>query len=95
VTVPLPTRHTVSVYRLAVKVAVTVVAEVMLTVHAPVPLQPPPLQPLKVEPPLGVAVSVTAVPWVKPAAHAVPQVMPPGADVTVPPPVPAVATDSV
>jgi hypothetical protein len=44
------------------KLAVTVVAADTVTVQEPVPEQPPPLQPLKVEPPAGLAVSVTAVP---------------------------------
>jgi len=44
------------------KVAVTVVAAVSVTVQVPVPEQPPPLQPSNVEPALGVAVSVTPVP---------------------------------
>jgi hypothetical protein len=44
------------------KVAVTAVAADIVTVHEPVPEQPPPLQPLKVEPAAGVAVNVTAVP---------------------------------
>jgi len=44
-----------------VKVAVTVAAAVSVTVHEPVPEQPP-LQPVKIEPVAGVAVSVTAVP---------------------------------
>jgi len=45
-----------------VNVAVTVVAALRVTMQEPVPEQPPPLQPLKVEPALGVVVSVTAVP---------------------------------
>ena len=45
------------------KVAVTEVAPVRVTVQEPVPLQPPPLQPLKEYFELaGVAVSVTTVP---------------------------------
>ena len=40
----------------------TEVAALSVTVQEPVPEQPPPLQPLKVEPALGVVVSVTAVP---------------------------------
>ena len=44
------------------KVAVTVVAAVRVTVHEPMPVQLPPLQPVKTEPAVGVDVSVTAVP---------------------------------
>src|SRR2546428_6821614 len=44
------------------KVAVTEVAADMVTVPEPVPAQPPPLPPLKVEPEAGGAVSGTAVP---------------------------------
>jgi hypothetical protein len=39
-----------------------VVAAVSVTTHEPVPVQPPPLQPLKIEPPAGVADSVIIVP---------------------------------
>jgi hypothetical protein len=46
----------------AAKVADTVCALVTLTVHVPVPLQPPPLQPVKMVSAAGAAVSVTAVP---------------------------------
>src|SRR2546426_7720986 len=45
---------------MSVNVAVTVVAALRVTVQAPGPEQPPPLQPLKVEPAAGAAVSVTA-----------------------------------
>jgi hypothetical protein len=44
-------------------VAVTVCALVTLTVHAPVPPHPPPLQPWNTFPAAGLAVSVTAVPF--------------------------------
>src|SRR5205814_8681337 len=74
------------------KVAVTVVAAVTDTTHDPVPVHPPPLQPPKVDPAAGVAVSVTAVPLVKLAAQVAPHVMPAGALVTVPLPVPALET---
>ena len=76
------------------KVAVTVVAAEMVTVQVLVPEQPPPVQPLKVEPAAGAAVRVTAVPLVKLAAQVAPQVMPAGELVTVPLPVPAGVTVS-
>src|SRR5207247_6746272 len=56
------------------------------------PEHPPPLQPVKVEPAAGVAVSVTAVPLAKLAVHVAPQVIPAGELVTVPLPVPAGVT---
>src|SRR5207245_4124328 len=94
VTVPLPVPAllTVSAKLGRLKVAVTVVAAETVTTHDPVPEQPPPLQPLKVEPAAGVAVSVTAVPLAKLAAHVAPQVIPAGELVTVPLPVPAGVT---
>ena len=42
--------------------ALTVVAALTVTTHVPVPEQPPPLHPAKVEPAAGVAVNVTTVP---------------------------------
>ena len=77
------------------KVAVTVVAAETVTVQAQVPVQPPPLQPLKVEPLAGVAVRVTVLPLVKLTEHVVPQVIPAGELVTVPLPTPALLTVSV
>src|SRR5438309_1341194 len=61
VTVPLPVPAllTVSAKLGRLKVAVTVVAAETVTVQAPVPEHPPPLQPLKVEPAAALAVSVT------------------------------------
>ena len=66
VTVPLPAPLllTVSAYDGRANVAVTVVAAVTVTTHVPVPLHPPPLQPVNVDPAAGAAVSVTAVPFV-------------------------------
>src|SRR5213594_2300220 len=81
--------------KVGAKVAVTVVAAESVTTHVPVPLQPPPLQPLKVEPMAGMAVSITTVPLAKLAEQVAPQVMPAGALVTVPLPVPAGVTVSV
>src|SRR5207247_8405682 len=73
---------------------VTVVAALRVTVQVPVPEHPPPLQPVKVEPAAGVAVSVTAVPLAKLAVQVAPQLIPTGALVTVPLPVPALLTVS-
>jgi hypothetical protein len=46
------------------KVAVTPVVALRVTRQVPVPVQPEPLQPAKVDPDAGVAVSVTMVPEV-------------------------------
>ena len=70
----------------------TVVAAETVTVQEPVPEQPPPVQPVKVEPAAGAAVSVTAVPLVKLAKQVAPQLMPAGALVTVPVPLPTFET---
>ena len=64
VTVPLPVPALLT-DRLncwTLKVAETEVAAFMVTLHVPVPEQPPPLQPLKVDPPAAAAVRVTTVP---------------------------------
>src|SRR3954453_16032170 len=74
VPVPVPFFDTLSVYWLSVKAAVTVVSAFIVTVQVPVPVQPPPLQPVKVEPAAGVAVRVTVVPF----AHLEEQVAPQG-----------------
>src|SRR5439155_7548681 len=63
-----------------------------VTVQVPVPEHPPPVQPVKVEPAVGVAVNVTAVPLVKLAEQVAPQLIPAGELVTVPLPAPAGAT---
>jgi hypothetical protein len=72
-------------------VAVTLRAAVMLTVHVPVPVQAP-LQPVKAEPVVGVAVRVTAVPSAYHVLQVLPHAMPVGDEVTVPEPVPAFVT---
>jgi hypothetical protein len=63
VTVPprAPRIFTVSA-RSSKKVALTLRAALMVTVQVPVPAQPAPDQPAKLEPEAGVAVSVTLVP---------------------------------
>jgi len=75
-----------------VNVAVTLVAAVIDTVHVPVPEQPPPDQPLNVEPTPGVAARTTLVPELYDAEHVAPQLIPAGFDVTVPTPAPALLT---
>jgi len=63
VTVPLPVPAVLTVrVVLWSKVAVTATSLVRVTVQAPVPEHPPPLQPVKINWPLGAAVRVTAVP---------------------------------
>ena len=60
--------------------------------QAAVPAQPPPLQPPNTEPDAGVAVSVTSAPGAKLSKQSAPQLMPFGLLITVPEPVPALAT---
>ena len=74
---------------ISVNVAVTDWSALIVTVHVPVPEQPAPLQPVKVEPAAGVAVSVTTVPSLNDAEQVAPQLIPAGELVTVPEPVPA------
>jgi hypothetical protein len=74
-------------------VAVTLLAEFMVTGQVPLPLHAPP-QPVNVEPPAALAVSVTGVPLLKLFEHVEPQLMPVGLDVTVPLPVPVLDTVS-
>jgi len=64
-------------------------------VHVPVPEQPAPLQPVKVEPAAGVAVSVTTVPSLNDVEHVAPQSIPAGELETEPEPVPDFVTVSV
>ena len=90
---PVPALATVSV-RATTKVAVTLRAALMLSVQEPVPGQAPP-QPPNNDPAPGAAVSVTLLPCGKDAAQPVPQLMPAGAEVTVPVPAPARVTVSV
>jgi hypothetical protein len=92
VPLPLPALVTVSVKGDRAKVAVTEAAAFMVTMQVLVPEQPPPLQPVNVEPAAGAAVRVTTVPLVNDAAHVEPQEMPAGLLVTVPLPAPALDT---
>jgi hypothetical protein len=89
---PAPAFDTVSVYVFSVNVAVTDVSALSVTTHVLVPEQPPPLQPVNVEPAAGVAVSVTTVLSAKGAEHVAPQVMPAGELETEPDPLPALDT---
>jgi hypothetical protein len=76
-----------------VNCAVTLFAELIVTTHDPVPVQPP-LQPEKSDPVAGVAANVTLLPEAKLALHVKPQLMPTGVLVTVPVPVPLFDTVS-
>ena len=76
---PVPVFDTVSVAGLSVNVAVTDVSRwSSVTMHVPVPVQPPPDHPVKSSSPSGVAVRVTTVPYAKLVAHVAPQVIPAG-----------------
>ena len=77
------------------KVALTVMLLPIGTLHEPVPVQPPPLQPAKTDPEDARAVSVTVVPRENDREQVVPQLMPLGLLVTVPLPVPFLLTWSV
>jgi hypothetical protein len=72
------------------KVAATLLSA-FITREQEAPVQAP-LQPVKVEPEAGVAVSVTLVPLSKSALHVVPQLIPLGNEVTVPLPFPVLLT---
>jgi hypothetical protein len=90
---PLPSFVTVRVSSSTANVAVTETAADIVTVHVePLPLQPPPLHPLNVEPTYGVAVNVTLVPAASGAEHVAPQSIPAGLEVTLPLPSPAFTT---
>ena len=56
---PMPWKLTARVSGMALNWALTVVAAERLTEQGPVPVQPPPVQPVKVDVELGVAVSAT------------------------------------
>ena len=68
--------------------AVTDLIAFTVTVQVSVPEHTPPLQPVKVEPAEGEAVSVTLVPFGKANEQVEPQSMPAGLLVTVPLPAP-------
>jgi hypothetical protein len=86
VTEPPPPLVTFRVWLLCAKLAPTVCAALSATTQeVAVPVQAP-LQPVKVYPLSGAAVSVTCVPGSKLAVQVVPQLIPAGALLTVPPP---------
>ena len=91
---PVPAFETVRL-RSTSKFAVTVVSAVSVTTHVPVPEQPPPDQPVKTEPAVGAADSVTLVPDRYRAVQVAPQVIPAGLLDTVPVPEPVLAAVSV
>src|SRR5436305_10452253 len=68
---PAPALETVSA-KVGVKVAVTAVAAVSVTVQGAVPEQVPPLQPVKTDPTAGVAVRIRRVQLGKRVTHASP-----------------------
>ena len=78
----------------AVNIAMTFLAAFMFTVQVPVPEQSP-LQPAKVEPAAGVAVSVTLPPLMMEALHVLPQLIPTELLETLPEPEPEVTTDKL
>jgi hypothetical protein len=85
---------TVSLTVCTANVAVTYWAWLIFTMQDSAPVHAP-LQLTKVEPASGIAVSVTTVPLVKLELHAVPQLMPPGMEATIPVPAPLLVTPSV
>jgi len=97
VTMPLPVPDfvTLSVKDDCTNAAVTEVAALIVTVHVLVPVQPPPLQPVNVEPAAAVAVSVTTEPVANDAEHVAPHEMPAGLLVIVPAPAPDLDTVKV
>src|SRR5437870_5414042 len=79
-----PALLTVSVKRLSSKIAVTVRAAFIATVHVVAVTVSQPSQPAIVEFDAGVAVSVTEVPTSNSAEQLVPQLIAPGEEVTMP-----------
>ena len=90
---PVPDLVTETGYVFNAKFAVTVVAEVTATVHDPVPVQPPPDQPVNVDEADGLAINVRP-PSTANVEHEDPQVISPFVEETVPEPDPADATDT-
>jgi len=82
----------VVVFRL--NVPVTDCAILIVTVQLPVPVQPPPLHPIKSEPAAALADNVTLVPLAKLTLQVPGQLIPLGTLATVPEPLPAIVTDN-
>ena len=74
--------------------ALTVVFALIVKEQEPVPVQVPPLQPAKVLPAAGLAISVTVDPGANDSVQVAPQLMAPPDRVTVPVPVPILAIES-
>jgi len=94
VPLPAPAVFTVSVKRCTSKVAVTDLAALIVTVQVIAATVSHPLQPPKMNPLPGLAVSVTVVPPLKVAAQVPGHLIDPSLELTVPPPVPATLTVS-
>jgi hypothetical protein len=91
VPVPVPARVWVSAYVFMVNVAVTFRAAFPCTTQVPEPVQSP-LQPVNVDPGLGLGVSVAVASHVSAPTQSVPQLIPATAESTEPEPVPALVT---
>src|SRR5262249_18259128 len=89
---PVPAVVTESVTGCESNVAVIAVEPARLNVQDPDPEHTPPPQPVKAEPRSAIAETLRVVPPGKVLEHVVPQTMPAGALVTVPPPLPALLT---
>lgn len=89
---PLPPRMTLKAYSTGANVAVTLMAAIGVKTQGPVPVHPPPLQPVKMESASGVALNVMLEPEGTFAEHVKPQSMPAGDDETTPAPVPIFVT---
>jgi hypothetical protein len=76
----------------AVNAAATATRALPAMVQGPVPAQPPPFQPVNVEPAAGVALSVTGVPAGYDAVQSLPHRMPAGELAMVPAPTPTLLT---
>lgn len=85
---PLSTTFSATVFAATgVKLAPTVRAALITTVHVPVPLHTPPVHPANWYPAAGDAARMTLDPWLNAAVQLLPQLMPVGAEPTEPEPV--------